>query len=93
MKRGVIGNIAAYNGVSAYLQAYTRLKISGDSESDSLGITKALGPYFESVAKGVNAAIKGAILFGVIALFSIFVLITLVLLLISIEKNTRKETT
>ncbi|GHV37594.1 hypothetical protein AGMMS49546_05860 [Spirochaetia bacterium] len=88
-----IGNIAAYNGVSNYLEAYASLKISGDSDSDSLGIKKAFGPYLESAGKAVNGVVKGAILFGVISLFSIFILITLVLLLISIEKNTRKETT
>jgi hypothetical protein len=86
-----IGNTTAYNGVINYLGAYTDLKTSGES-SDNLGLMKALGPHLESAAKGVNAAVKGAILFGVISLFSIFVLITLVLLLISIEKNTRKET-
>jgi hypothetical protein len=88
--RGV-GNTAAYNGVINYLSTYTDLKISGES-SDNLGLMEALGPQLESAAKGVNAAVKGVILFGVISLFSIFVLITLVLLLISIEKNTRKET-
>jgi hypothetical protein len=88
-----IGNIAAYNGVKNYLEAYTYLKTSGDSDSDSLGIKKAFSPYLESAGKAVNGVVKGAILFGVVSLFSIFVLITLVLLLISIEKNTRKETT
>jgi hypothetical protein len=88
--RGV-GNLAAYNEVRNYLITYTDLKISEES-SDDLGLMEALGPQLESAAKGVNAAVKGAILFGVIFLFSIFVLITLVLLLISIEKNTRKET-
>jgi hypothetical protein len=87
-----IGNIAAYNGVRNYLETYASLKISGDSASDSLGIMQAFGPYFESAGKAVNGAVKAAILFGVISLFSTFVLITLVLLLISIEKNTRKET-
>jgi hypothetical protein len=87
-----IGNIAAYNGVKTYLEVYTILKTSGDSDSDSLGIKKAFDPYLESAGKAVNGVVKGAILFGVISLFSIFVLITLVLLLISIEKNTRKET-
>jgi hypothetical protein len=87
-----IGNIVAYNGVRNYLLEYTRLKTSSNSESDSLGIKRALGPYLESAGKAVNGVVKGAILFGVISLFSIFVLITLVLLLISIEKNTRKET-
>jgi hypothetical protein len=87
--RGV-GNTAAYNGVINYLSAYTDLKVTGKS-SDELGLMEALGPQLESAAKGVNAAVKGVILFGVIFLFSIFVLITLVLLLISIEKNTRKE--
>lgn len=71
---------------------YLELKFDSGESSDSLGLTKALGPYLESAAKGINAVVKGFILFGVIALFSIFVLITLVLLLISIEKNTRKET-
>ncbi|MDR0708574.1 MAG: hypothetical protein LBF77_00740 [Spirochaetaceae bacterium] len=75
-----------------FTKQYLELKIDSSGESsDSLGLKKALGPYLESAAKGVNAAVKGVILFGVIALFSIFVLITLVLLLISIEKNTRKE--
>ncbi|MDR1176886.1 MAG: hypothetical protein LBK83_15605 [Treponema sp.] len=87
-----IGNIAAYNGVKNYLEAYAYLKTSGDSDSDSMGIKKALAPYLESTGKAVNGMVKGAILFGVISLLSIFVLITLVLLLISIEKNTRKET-
>jgi hypothetical protein len=87
--RGV-GNFAAYNEVRNYFITYTDLKISEES-SDTLGLMKALGPQLESAAKGVNAAVKGAILFGVIFLFSVFVLITLVLLLISIEKNTRKE--
>jgi hypothetical protein len=86
-----IGNIAAYNGVRDYLEAYTHLKISGDSDSDSLGIKAAFGPYLESAGKAVNGVAKGAILFGVISLFAMFILITLVLLLISIEKNTRKE--
>jgi hypothetical protein len=74
-----------------FIYQYLELKFDSDESSDSLGLMKALGPYLESAAKGVNAAVKGVILFGVIALFSIFVLITLVLLLISIEKNTRKE--
>jgi hypothetical protein len=86
-----VGNITAYNGVISYLRTYTDLKTSRES-SDQLGLMEALGPQLESAAKGVNAAVKGAILFGVISLFSIFILITLVLLLLSIEKNTRKET-
>jgi hypothetical protein len=83
-----LGSIAAYNGVRNYLRAYEDLKTSGDSDSDSLGIKKALEP----LGKAVNGAVKGAILFGVISLFALLVLITLVLLLLSIEKNTRKET-
>jgi hypothetical protein len=83
-----LGNVAAYNGVRNYLQAYEDLKTSSDSDSDSLGIKKA----FEPLGKAVNGVVKGAILFGVIFLFSLLVLITLVLLLLSIERNTRKET-
>jgi hypothetical protein len=74
-----------------FTNQYLELKFDSGESSDSLGLTKALGPYLESAAKGVNAVVKGIILFGVIALFSLFVLMMLVLLLISIEKNTRKE--
>jgi hypothetical protein len=82
---------AAGPTLRTFVDQYLELKFDSGESSDSLGLMKALGPYLESAAKGVNAAVKGVILFGVIALFSIFVLITLVLLLISIEKNTRKE--
>jgi hypothetical protein len=83
---------AAGPTLGTFIEQYVELKFDSGESSDSLGLTKALGPYLEAAGKGVNAAVKGAILFGVIALFSIFVLITLVLLLISIEKNTRKDT-
>jgi hypothetical protein len=75
--------------IREYVNEYKRLTIGEDEDSFIRGIKQYLEPIVKKVEPTVEATVKWAIVFGVGCLFLLFIVVTLLLLQFSIERNTR----
>jgi hypothetical protein len=78
--------------VAAYIDEYVSLKIEKMTQGNALGEIGEFGQYLSMVTTPVITLVnKGAMVLGICVSFTIFIMVVLLLLLLSIERNTRKE--
>ena len=76
--------------VERYVYEFFEIMEEKAYNNDDLGINQYIEPYINPILDVLNTLIKTALLFGVCFIFMVFIILTIFLLLFSIEKNTRK---